>query len=691
MNIENLDSVQLRYESEEILKSLYGENAVFREGQFEAIEATLKNKRTLVVQRTGWGKSLVYFTVTKLNRIHNKGLTIVVSPLLVLMQNQKEAAEKISLKCGSINSQSRSEWRQIFEDALNNEIDLLFVTPESLFSDSVQAALPGIRIGLFVIDEAHCISDWGHDFRLEYGNLYRIIKTLPSNVPVLGTTATANNRVISDLKKQWGENVYVSRGPLSRESLHIQLLKLNNKAERYAWILNNINKLPGCGIIYCLTQRDCDYLADFLRENHIDAIAYHSGLGEEETLNAEQLFKNNKIKVLVATIKLGMGYDKGDISYIIHFQKPSNIVSYYQQIGRAGRNLKDAYIFLMSGTEDDNITNYFINTAFPTEKECVEVLKVISENTGVKKGDILASVNIRGNRADKALNFLKNQGCIYVENKKYYMSAKVFEYDREHYEEVTKIRRKEYAEMKDMEVHQGCISKYIVNCLDDYTATDCGKCFYCTGKNILSEEVDAKSFEIALKYIERCNLVIKPRQKWVKSNVTEYKNIAYQNKEGICLCQYGDVGFGKLVKKGKYGKEERFADELVGRSVEVLRPYITEFEIEHLTYVPSNRSKIVEKFAIELSKALKLRLVNALEKIDAEPQKTMNNSAHQCENAFKSFLVKSDVEIPKKILLIDDIVDSRWTLTVCGYKLGERGCEVVFPFALADASNRGDD
>ena len=329
MKIEN---EEIYNKSVSILKDLYGESASFRDGQYEAIEATMTHKRTLVVQKTGWGKSLVYFICTKLMRMQNKGVTVVVSPLLILMQNQIDAADKLGLKCEVLNSTVRDRREEIISALENDEIDLLLVTPETLFRDDVQSRVRNIKIGLFVIDEVHCISDWGHDFRLEYSRLKDVISALPLSTPVLGTTATANERVVSDLKKQFGNDVFISRGPLSRESLHIQILHLRNKADRYAWILQNIEKLDGSGIIYCLTQRDCDYLADFLKINGIKAEAYYSRKDKDgETANAliEEKFRKNEIKAVIATVKLGMGYDKGDISFVIHYQMPMNIVSYY--------------------------------------------------------------------------------------------------------------------------------------------------------------------------------------------------------------------------------------------------------------------------------------------------------------------------------------------------------------------------
>lgn len=677
--------------SASILKDLYGEAASFRDGQYEAIEATMTHKRTLVVQKTGWGKSLVYFICTKLMRMQNKGVTVVVSPLLVLMQNQIEAANKLGLKCEVLNSTVRDRREEIIYALENDEIDLLLVTPETLFRDDVQSRVGNIKIGLFVIDEVHCISDWGHDFRLEYSRLKDVISILPLSTPVLGTTATASERVVSDLKKQFGNDVYISRGPLSRESLNIQILHLRNKAERYAWILQNIEKLDGSGIIYCLTQRDCDYLADFLKNNGIKAEAYYSRKDKDgETANAliEEKFRKNEIKAVVATVKLGMGYDKGDISFVIHYQMPMNIVSYYQQIGRAGRKIDNAYIFLMFGQEDEEINNYFIDTAFPSETETNNIIEVVKNSNGISVNGILEQINIRKARADKALMFLVNDGFIRKDGAKYYLNPKPYFYDKEHYDNISNIKRQEMAQMKELTTTKMCYNKFIVNCLDDNTATNCGKCSNCLGREILGSNISKDYYEKALRYIECLIIPITPRKLWPVGSVFGYKKIRFVNGEGICLSKYGDAGYGELVKRDKYSRSEVFCDELLGKSAKILKQFVEEKKIKAVTCVPSLRSNIVKDFSERLAKKLNLPFYDLLDKTQASRQKNMENSTHQCNNAFDSFYLKNGAFVPKSVLLVDDVVDSGWTLTVCGYKLMENGCEEVFPFALADSSQR---
>ena len=673
-----------------IIRALYGEDAAFREGQYEAIEATLTHHRTLVVQKTGWGKSMVYFVCTKLLRDQGHGVTMVVSPLLVLMENQLAAATALGLRCAVLNSTTKDVRQEQLDAMRAGEPDLVLITPETLFSDEVQTALSSVPIGLFVIDEAHCISDWGHDFRLEYTRLNRIIRRMPQTVPVLGTTATANDRVIADLKQQLGDDVFVSRGELMRRSLSIQILPLSTPTERYAWILENVPKLPGSGIIYCLTQRDCDYLAGFLQKNGIRAVAYHSGLEQAETNDAEQRLRENQIKVLVATVKLGMGYDKGDISFVIHYQQPSNIVAYYQQIGRAGRNIDRAYTFLMCGEEDRTIQEYFIETAFPSEQEAKAVYDAVfshAEN-GITGRGVEGLVNIRKTRVDKALMFLRNEEIIIKDGARYYPTLHPFHYDREHYDAITAVRRREQQQMQELTQTPGCLSRFVVNCLDDTTAEDCGICRNCLGYPEFPEQPGMNALHAAQAYLERLILPIEPRKQFPSNSFTGSNKIPVPNCEGLCLSKYGDPGYGTLVKQGKYGTSPGFCEELLGKSAAVLRDVVRTHGITAVTCVPSLRSTIVADFAEALAQRLGLPFVQLLEKSGARQQKDMENSYHQCRNAWESFACIPDIPMPDRVILVDDIVDSRWTMTVCGYLLTQAGCELVFPFALADSSEK---
>ena len=677
-----------------ILTRIYGADATFREGQYEAIEAAMTRHRTLVVQKTGWGKSLVYFISTAMNRAKKHGTTLVISPLLVLMDNQKEFAQNMGLKCAIINStikKGSDERFSIIRQLQHDETDVLFITPETLLSEEIFSILPTIRIGLLVIDEAHCISDWGHDFRLDYSQIGRIIRGLPSNVPVLATTATANDRVIRDLEKQLGNNVFVSRGPLTRDSLHIQVLNLETKVDRYAWLLENLPKLPGTGIVYCITKRDCENLSSFLNQNNISTMPYYAGDNRDSANNeAIDCFQHNRIKAIIATTKLGMGYDKGDISFVIHYQSPASIVAWYQQIGRAGRKLNDAYIFLMSGEEDDDINNYFIESAFPSQKESSETMKVVEQGDGLTLAQIESQVNIRKARISNTLRFLENERFIRKEydgkRYRYYSTAHRFYYNEAHYQEIISIRKKELIQMHELIHTDDCLSRFAVNALDDHTAKNCGKCYNCTGKDIFPNlSISLKSQDAALIFIKASILPIVPRRKWPDGG-----SIPFILKPGFCIAKYGDPGYGELVKVGKYppaGAPKRFDNKLVLKAVQVLSPIIKEHTINHITCVPSLRSDLVRDFTVRLARETGLSFLDLLEKRDAPRQKEMQNSSYQCKNASESFRAKVGVSMPAKVILVDDIVDSRWTLAICGCIIMERGCQEVYPFALADSSN----
>jgi len=391
----------LEIEVTKYLKQAFGRDAEFRDEQLEAILAVLRGKRVLVVQRTSWGKSIIYFLSTKVLRAKGRGLTIIISPLLALINNQLDSAERLNLLSRTINSNNQGDWDEIINEIHKDNVDILFVSPERLANDDFQRKVLNKiskSIGMLVIDEPHCISDWGHDFRPDYRRIVNIVKFLPNNVPLLATTATANNRVIEDIKLQLGNDILVQRDPLVRESLIIQVI--DRKEERLAWLIENINKINGTGIIYCLTKNDCNIVNKWLNQNSISSCAYYSGLksNKEEERNErliiENIFMENKIKVIVATTAFSMGIDKPDISFVIHFQKPGNVVSYYQQIGRAGRALDKAYAILLAGSEDDDITEYFINTAFPTYKEMDGIIKLLESNDGMTKGELMNQIDI---------------------------------------------------------------------------------------------------------------------------------------------------------------------------------------------------------------------------------------------------------------------------------------------------------
>ena len=672
----------------EILKESYSENAEFREGQKEAIEAVVNGKRTLVVQKTGWGKSLVYFLATKLLKEKKRdGITLIISPLLALMNNQIDSAQRLGLNVKTINSDNNDEWDNIISDICDdNAVDALIISPERLANaDFVKDCLDKIknRVNLFVVDEAHCISDWGHDFRPDYRRIVKILQLLPGNVPVLATTATANDRVVNDIVAQLGENLVISRGELIRESLAIQVIKLQKKEDRLAWLAENIEKMPGSGVVYCLTKADCDLVTDWLNENNIKSEKYYADISKEYKAIILDKFQKNEIKVLVATVAFGMGYDKPDIGFVIHFQRPANIVSYYQQIGRAGRGIELAYALLLCGEEDEHINQYFINSAFPTEKDMNIVVDFITDNPGKSISEIKGALNIRENRVEKTLKYLTVSDDIYTEDvnrkKCYYKSAKKWKPDLERSEGITAIRYKEMQDMDEFTKQKGCAEK-----LDDVNAKVCGKCSNCGGL-LFDERVGAETVQRAQQFIKSKFGVIEPRKQFPDKTKIESE---FQFKGGIVLSNYADAGYGMAVQKGKY-LDGYFADELVDASVKILSEFIKNNNIEWITPVTSKRHpKLVPDFAKRLADRLGIGYFEGIKKLDAEEQKKFENSDGQYKNANNSFEI---IQVKKEnILLVDDMVDSRWTFTVCTIKMREMGSGDIYPFALANTAGRGD-
>ena len=658
-------------------KSLSNQNAEFREGQYEAIESIFTNQRSLVVQKTGWGKSLVYFISTKLNRNRGKGVSIVISPLLVLIENQIEAAKKVGLVCDAIYSGNVDQHEEIIRKLKTNRIDILFTTPESLFS-KLQDHMNDINLGMFIIDEAHCISDWGHDFRLDYRKIVEVLNELKNkDFPILATTATANNRVIEDLKSQIGPSLYVSKGSLYRDNLYIQLLDLKNKVNRYAWILKNIQNLNGTGIIYCLTTKDCDDLASFLVNNQINAKPYHSGLDEAESSTNINLFVKNQIKVLVSTIKLGMGYDKPDVAFIIHYQVPKNIVSYYQQIGRAARNIKEGYTFMLKGGNDFDILNYFIDNAFPEKIEMELVLKQFEQQAWGKSGlstqAIAKNINLSFSKIKKALKFLEFEHVLNRVKQTYFLTSNKFQYREKHYQEINNLRKQEINQLEELFETKECLNKKIIESLDDSTKISCGKCKNCLKREILSSQIEDKFRMIAEQHIADSYIPLKPREK--------------RMYDGMALSKYGDEPIGSLVSKSKYSNSP-YPEAIYLKAIKLLTPIVKKYNLQTITFVPSLNNKLVDDFSLNLSKRLGLRFTPLFSKKNNVSQKSMSNYIWQKKNAQENYSINSSVSvIGQQILLIDDIVDSGYTISSLGEKLIEAGAKGVFPCALSDASN----
>ena len=682
-----------------LLKEMIGSDAVFRPGQWEAIEAIAsKKQRVLVVQRTGWGKSLVYFLATKLLRDQGAGPTFLISPLLSLMRNQIEMADKIGIHAFTINSSNRKEWDEAENTLAENQCDLLLISPERLNNDRFQKSiLPQMagRVGLFVVDEAHCISDWGHDFRPDYRRIARILQMIPAGVPVLGTTATANNRVIEDIQQQFGQGLVTLRGALDRQTLRLQNLRLANQSERMAWLVENLPKFQGSGIIYCLTVPDTERVTEWLKKNGFNAVAYHAGNDTEIDRPAiEQAFLRNEIKILVATVALGMGFDKPDISFVIHFQRPGSVIAYYQQVGRAGRAVDRAYGILLSGIEDDEIQDYFIETAFPTQQAMLEILGTLEKHESLSFEEILSRVNVARGVVEKALKLLEVDGAVgTIFNGKvlYFRTPNPWQPDTQRIELILSLRRTEQSQMQSYMECKGCLMEFLLKALDDPNPKPCGRCANCRGTG-LPTKVSHELVIQAEDFLKGIVITIDPHKRWPAGVFLDQKRlipIEMQNCPGRSLCYYGDAGWGKLVRDGKY-LNGHFSDALVDASFKLITQNwsLDPFPI-WVTTIPSHRHPtLVSDFAIRLASRLNIPYLPVLIRTGVPPeQKTMQNSTMQSRNVINTLAVEGNLP-PGPVLLVDDIIDSGWTLTMAGYLLRNHGSGEVYPFTLAKASGR---
>jgi ATP-dependent DNA helicase RecQ len=677
-------------------QALNNPNADFRDAQWEAIEELLLNKsRLLVVQRTGWGKSLVYFLATRLLRDQGAGFTLLISPLLALMRNQIAAAKRIGIRAETINSSNTDEWSLINTKLLTNQVDVLLISPERLANEDFynKILLPlSQKIGLFVVDEAHCISDWGHDFRPDYRRIVRVLQGLPPNIPVLATTATANNRVFDDIKAQLGQKLRISRGDLTRKSLRLQNIYLPSQTTRLAWLAQHLPQLPGSGIIYALTVRDVQRVADWLNTQGINAKAYFGELDTQVRIALEDELLNNEIKALVATTALGMGFDKPDLGFVIHYQRPGSVVHYYQQVGRAGRAVETAYGILLSGDEDDQINNYFINTAFPPEIHTQQVLNELEKAVdGFSLPQLEQQLNLSRGQIDKVLKILslESPAPVSKQGSKWYVTAINYQYNREKIELLTQIRRREQERMLEYMKSQQCLMAFLATELDDPNPQKCGRCTVCVGTRLLPETVTNARVNQANLFLRRSNQILEPRKQWPPQALLTYKfsgNIRtnLRAETGRALSLWGDAGWGELVKKGKY-RDNHFDDELVQATFEMIQNWKPQPFPTWVTCVPSlNRPELVPNFAKRLADKLGLPFKPVVRKIrHTQLQKNMSNSYQQAHNLDGAFIIESWQGMRGNVFLIDDMVDSRWTFTVIAALLRNTGSGLVYPLALA--------
>lgn len=678
---------------------LAGPEAQPRPEQLEAVTAVVSGrKRTLLVARTGFGKSAVYFSATKMLRDRGWGPSIVISPLLALMRDQVAAAEKLGLRAETINSANTDNWGEIEDALLADDIDLLLIAPERL-------ANPGFRERVFsmmlsrpfalVCDEAHCISDWGHDFRPDYLRLRKVIGELPAWAPILATTATANQRVTDDVANQLGPDTVVLRTSLDRASLHCSVVELNDDAERLAWVADNLGDMDGSGIVYALTVDQSITAAEWLSGRGHNVAAYSGSTSSEDRERLEDRLRNNELKALIATSALGMGFDKSDMAFCIHLGLPPTPVAYYQQIGRAGRGIDHAEVIaLPRPREDERIWAWFESVSMPSQEVCERVLMQLDTTRPMSIPRLESAVNMGRSRLSTLLSILDVQGAVARVKGGYVRTTNDWTYNGELAERLRRLRSEEADQMRGYASNKGCRLRYLRDLLDDAEASDCGRCDRCVSaageEPRWSTEASSGASE-AREHLRGIDVVVEPRRQWAPG-VGEPKGKIKperQARHGRALSRLGDGGWGPEVASLLDGGSVEVSPELIAGITGILKRWNWEQRPGWICPMPSRRNgPLISAVASEVGRLGKLPVYHALVRDPAAGwQAEQSNSAFQLGNVW-GLLTVDAMQMPDNplrsmpVLLIDDTADSRWTLTVASFLLQELDTGPVLPFVL---------
>lgn len=701
----------LRDEAERCLRALAGEQARLREDQWTAISALVADRRrALVVQRTGWGKSAVYFIATALLRARGAGPTVIVSPLLALMRNQVEAAERAGIRARTINSANTAEWQALYAEVAAGRADVLLVSPERLNNPSFRdQVLPGLSrsAGLVVVDEAHCISDWGHDFRPDYRRLRTLLDELPAGIPVLATTATANARVTRDVAEQLGTgaagDTLVLRGALDRESLQLAVVTLPTAHQRLGWLAARLGELPGSGIVYALTVAAAQETAAFLREQGMPVAAYTGRDDPEQRLRAEEDLLANRVKALVATSALGMGFDKPDLGFIVHLGAPQSPVAYYQQIGRAGRAMegqqgRHAEVILLPGREDRDIWAYFASLAFPSETQVRATLAALAEaDRPLSAGVLETRVDLSRGRLESMLKVLDVDGAVRRVGGGWTSTGQPWHYDAERYQRVAAERARERQAMLDYEATSGCRMEYLRRQLDDPAAAPCGRCDNCTGRPV-SAQVPEAGAATARERLLRPGVEIEPRRMWPTGMKALGIDVAGKIPAGLtaepgrALGRLTDLGWGARLRSllAEGAPDEPVTEPVTAAVIKVLAAWDWARRPAGVLALPSRtRPELITSLGRRLAGVGRLPYLGALAYAgDEGPGPRRHNSAQRLSSLWHAFEVPGDVRdaiasLDGPVLVVDDRMETGWTMTVAARLLREAGARAVLPLVLA--------
>lgn len=694
-------TTDLRADAEALLRELAGPDARLREDQWVAIEAlVVQRRRALVVQRTGWGKSAVYFISAKLLRARGHGPTVIVSPLLALMRNQVDSAARAGVRAATINSGNVTEWDEIHQRIADREVDVLLVSPERLnnpdFRDQVLPSLAA-DAGLVVVDEAHCVSDWGHDFRPDYRRIRTLIAELGDGIPVLATTATANDRVVADVSAQLGvggAETLVLRGGLERESLSLSVVRIDEATERAAWLGQRLDSLPGSGIIYTLTVSAARDLAALLAEQGHTVAAY---TGQTDTAEREQLeadLLNNRVKALVATSALGMGFDKPDLGFVVHLGAPSSPISYYQQVGRAGRSTDRAEVVLLPGHEDRQIWSYFASVAFPHEHVVRRVLEVLDPERPQSTQALEPLVELNRSRLEMVLKVLDVDGAVRRVRGGWIGTGQPWVYDAPRYERLERARSAEQQAMVDYQTTSMCRMEFLRRQLDDPLLSDgaapCGRCDNCTGVAV-DATVDAESIARARARLDRPGVDLAPRKQWptglAKLGVSLSGKITDGPETGRVLGRLSDLGWGQRLRALFDGPDGPVPDAVVDAAIKVLASWDWAVRPTSVIALESeSRPQLVSSLAARLAQVGRLTDLGVLPRTPGHPPVSAANSAYRVAGLAGAWTAPDLTAVSGPILLVDDLSDTGWTLTMAARELRSAGADAVLPFALASVS-----
>ncbi len=667
-----------RQSAEQSLKQIFNLDHFYDE-QWNAIERLLSGKRVLVIEKTGFGKSLCYqFTATQL-----PGMAIIFSPLIALMRDQVAYLQSIGIPSECVNSgQTPEKNTRILEEARQGKIKILYITPERQENRRWQEIVKQLDLSMVVVDEAHCISVWGHDFRPAFRRIINLVQLLPETLPVLATTATATQRVAEDIMTQMGENISLIRGDLLRENLNLRVVNVDSEDAKMEWLAEFFRNQEGTGLIYTGRRADTDLYASWLKHIGISATNYNAGLDRELRKEIEEGLKSNRWRCVVSTNALGMGIDKPDIRFIIHTQIPASPTHYYQEIGRAGRDGLPTEIALLYNPEDKDLPEYFIRNSRPAIKNYLRAIEALKQEP-LGTYDLTRRTNLTRTQVGVILNDLVDQGIVcqvaFGGSRKYEYQSNAPFLDIRPFE---KLRRFKFGELKKMIEYaesSNCRMDYLCRYLGDTSVGRCGKC-----DNDLNRRHQATITDGGREKIRDFWNTYFPELKVGSSR----SNLV----DGIASSYYGVSNVGAIIHHCKYENGGHFPDYLLVQTLRAYRKHFGREEFDLVVYVPPTESgDLVEIFAKRVAKNLHFSVSDGLKKMRVtKPQKVFQNSVLKRDNVKEAFYYENPSDIRgKSILVVDDILDSGATIKEIGRAFTKLGAAKIAPLVIAKTVGGG--